>query len=173
MNLAELAAFLKSRRDRVRPADVGLTAGPRRRVPGLRREEVALLAGASVDYCTELERGRGAQPSPQMLADLHAVAARRGGADVHRMVAELRRRSAESADLWDTRAVALRRRRRKRLCHPELGIAELDCHNLFSEDGRQRLLFFTEPAGGPAARQLELLSVIGVRDPRAGQHIRS
>lgn len=62
VNHSELAAFLKSRRDRVRPADVGLTAGPRRRVPGLRREEVAQLAGLSADYYTELERGRGASP---------------------------------------------------------------------------------------------------------------
>lgn len=70
MDLPELAAFLRTRRDRIRPADVGLPAGPRRRVPGLRREEVAQLAGASADYYTELERGRGAQPSAQMLAAL-------------------------------------------------------------------------------------------------------
>ncbi|NUP48808.1 MAG: helix-turn-helix transcriptional regulator [Catenulispora sp.] len=67
MDLAELGSFLKSRRDRIRPQDVGLPAGPRRRVPGLRREEVAQLAGASVDYYIELERG-GAQPSESMLA---------------------------------------------------------------------------------------------------------
>lgn len=70
VNLSELGAFLKSRRDRIRPADVGLPAGPRRRVPGLRREEVAQLTGASVDYYIELERGGGAQPSEQMLAAL-------------------------------------------------------------------------------------------------------
>ncbi|WP_042395036.1 MmyB family transcriptional regulator [Streptacidiphilus carbonis] len=70
MNLAELGAFLKSRRDRIRPPDVGLPSGPRRRVPGLRRDEVAQLAGASVDYYIELERGGGAQPSEQMLAAL-------------------------------------------------------------------------------------------------------
>lgn len=69
MDLAELGGFLKSRRDRIRPQDVGLPAGPRRRVPGLRRDEVAQLAGASVDYYIELERG-GAQPSEQMLAAL-------------------------------------------------------------------------------------------------------
>src|SRR4051794_36615651 len=70
MNLAELAAFLRSRRDRVRPADVGLPTGPRRRVPGLRREEVAQLAGLSADYYTELERGHSAQPSAQAVAAL-------------------------------------------------------------------------------------------------------
>src|SRR5690242_20267511 len=70
MDLVDLGAFLKSRRDRIRPADVGLPAGPRRRVPGLRRDEVAQLAGASVDYYIELERGAGAQPSEQMVAAL-------------------------------------------------------------------------------------------------------
>jgi transcriptional regulator with XRE-family HTH domain len=69
MNLREMGAFLKSRRDRVRPSDVGLPEGPRRRVPGLRRDEVAQLAGASTDYYIDLERG-GAQPSEQMLAAL-------------------------------------------------------------------------------------------------------
>ncbi|HEY0951217.1 helix-turn-helix transcriptional regulator [Nocardioides sp.] len=70
MDLTELGAFLKSRRDRIRPQDVGLPAGPRRRVAGLRRDEVAVLAGASVDYYVELEQGRGAQPSEQMVAAL-------------------------------------------------------------------------------------------------------
>lgn len=78
MDLPELAAYLKSRRARIRPADVGLPTGPRRRVPGLRREEVAQLAGPSADYYTELERGRGAQPSAQVLAAL-ARALRLGG----------------------------------------------------------------------------------------------
>jgi transcriptional regulator with XRE-family HTH domain len=68
-NLTELGAFVRSRRDRVQPSDVGLVAGPRRRVPGLRRDEVAMLAGASTDYYIEIERG-GAQPSEQMLAAL-------------------------------------------------------------------------------------------------------
>jgi transcriptional regulator with XRE-family HTH domain len=277
VNHAELAAFLKSRRDRVRPADVGLPAGPRRRVPGLRREEVAQLAGLSADYYTELERGRGAQPSAQVLAalaralrlggderdhlfhladrplpaeasgptalvqpallglldrltttpaqvitdlheplvqnplavallgampsgrgphrsfvyrwftdpaarglypaedhphhsrvftaDLQAVAARRArDADVTRLVATLLRRSTEFAELWEQREVALRRTDHKRIVHPSLGVIELDCHNLFSEDGRQRLLWFSAPPGTEGAAQLELLSVIGTQD---------
>ncbi|MEU6511790.1 helix-turn-helix transcriptional regulator [Streptomyces sp. NPDC046942] len=281
MNHAELAAFLKSRRDRVRPADIGLPAGPRRRVPGLRREEVAQLAGLSADYYTELERGRGAQPSAQVLAalaralrlsgderdhlfhladrplapaasgpatlvqpallglldrltttpaqvitdlheplaqnplavallgamptgrgpergfvyrwftdpaarglypaedhphhsrvftaDLQAVAARRArDADVTRMVAALRRRSVEFAELWEQREVALRRTDHKRIVHPSLGVIELDCHNLFSEDGRQRLLWFSAPPGTEGHAQLELLSVIGTQDLSAG-----
>ncbi|PRX52682.1 helix-turn-helix protein [Nonomuraea fuscirosea] len=276
MNLPELAAFLKTRRARVRPSDVGLPTGPRRRVPGLRREEVAQLASLSADYYTELERGRGVQPSAQTLAalaralrlegderdhlfhlagrpvpaahgpiahvqpamlamldrlattpamiitdlhetlaqndlaaaligrhpmrtgpqagyvyrwftdpaartlyppdehphhsrvfvsDLRAVAARRGR-DPHvlRLVATLRRRSTEFATLWDDHRVALRRADHKRLVHPTLGIIEVDCHSLFSEDGRQRLLWFTAPAGTRGAAQLELLSVIGTQD---------
>ncbi|GAA2356313.1 MULTISPECIES: helix-turn-helix transcriptional regulator [Streptomyces] len=277
MNHSELAAFLKSRRDRIRPGDVGLPTGPRRRVPGLRREEVAQLAGLSADYYTELERGRGAQPSAQVLAalaralrldgderdhlfhladrpvppaahgpnahvqpgllglldrltttpaqvitdlheilvqnplaaalvgrppavrgpeaslvhrwftdpgaraiypaedhphhsrvfvaDLQAVAARRGkDSEVTRMVATLRRRSREFATLWDTHDVALRRTDHKRIVHPALGVIELDCHSLFSEDGRQRLLWFSAPPGTEGAAQLELLSVIGTQD---------
>ncbi|MFF4508008.1 helix-turn-helix transcriptional regulator [Streptomyces sp. NPDC001401] len=282
MNLPALAAFLKSRRDRVRPADVGLPTGPRRRVSGLRREEVAQLAGLSADYYTELERGRGAQPSAQALAalaralrlsgderdhlfhladrplppaaqgptahvqpallglldrlgttparvitdlhealvqneaatallgplptgrgtaasfvycwftdpaareiypaddhphhsrsfvaDLQATAARRGhDTEVARMVASLRRRSEEFAALWDTHDVAVRRVERKRIVHPALGVIELDCHNLFSEDGRQRLLWFSAPPGTKGAAQLELLSVIGTQDMTATQ----
>ncbi|MER7928394.1 MULTISPECIES: helix-turn-helix transcriptional regulator [unclassified Streptomyces] len=283
MDLPELAAFLKSRRDRVRPADVGLPVGPRRRVPGLRREEVAQLAGLSADYYTELERGRGAQPSAQTLSalaralrlggdqrdhlfhladrplpesahgvgarhvqpallglldrltttpaqvitdlhetlvqnelavallgrapeprgpvtgfayrwftdpgsraiyppedhahhsrvfvsDLHAVAARRGrDSEVAGMTAALRRRSAEFAALWDTQEVGLRRTDHKRIVHPTLGVIELDCHSLFSEDGRQRLLWFTAPPGTEGAAQLELLGVIGTQDMAADE----
>jgi len=65
---AELAAFLRRRRARVQSADVGLEAGQRRRTPGLRRQEVAQLAGMSVDYYIRLEQGRGPRPSRQMLA---------------------------------------------------------------------------------------------------------
>ncbi|MEU5214652.1 helix-turn-helix transcriptional regulator [Streptomyces sp. NPDC020807] len=66
----ELADFLRRSRERVRPQDAGLPAGPRRRTPGLRREEVAQLAGMSADYYIRLEQARGPQPSPQMLAAL-------------------------------------------------------------------------------------------------------
>ncbi|MFE9438855.1 helix-turn-helix domain-containing protein [Streptomyces sp. NPDC006602] len=281
MNHSALAAFLKSRRALIRPSDVGLPTGPRRRVPGLRREEVSQLAGLSADYYTELERGRGSQPSAQVLAalaralrlngderdhlfhlagrrvppaahgptahvqpallglldqltstpaqvitdlhqtlvqnhlaaalvgrppavrgpeasfvyrwftdrdargiypaedhphhsrvfvaDLQAVAARRDSdTEVHQMVAALRRRSQEFADLWDTHDVALRRTDHKRIVHATLGVIELDCHSLFSEDGRQRLLWFSAPPGTEGAAQLQLLSVIGTQDMTTG-----
>ncbi|MEU1669766.1 helix-turn-helix domain-containing protein [Streptomyces sparsogenes] len=93
---AELKAFLRSRRARIRPSDVGLpTFGDRRRVPGLRREELARLAGVGVDYYIRLEQGRNEKISGELLdaiaralrldpverAHLHNLArpARRGG----------------------------------------------------------------------------------------------
>ncbi|MEU4482548.1 helix-turn-helix transcriptional regulator [Micromonospora sp. NPDC023966] len=63
----ELAWFLRQRREDLRPADFGLPAGPRRRTPGLRREEVAQLAHMSVDYYARLEQARGPHPSPRIL----------------------------------------------------------------------------------------------------------
>ncbi|MBM9509717.1 helix-turn-helix transcriptional regulator [Actinacidiphila acididurans] len=70
MNRLELADFLRRCRTRLAPADVGLAEGARRRTPGLRREEVAQLAGMSVDYYTRLEQSRGPRPSRQMLTAL-------------------------------------------------------------------------------------------------------
>lgn len=68
--MTEFASVLRSWRDRVRPEEVGLPAGPGRRTPGLRREELAALAGVSVDYVVRLEQGRAANPSPQLLGAL-------------------------------------------------------------------------------------------------------
>lgn len=66
----ELAAFLRSRRERLRPDDVGLTTYGRRRTPGLRREEVAQLAGVGVTWYTWLEQGRDINVSAQVLEAL-------------------------------------------------------------------------------------------------------
>lgn len=277
MKYTELGAFLRSRRERIRPADVGLPAGPRRRVPGLRREEVAQLAGASVDYYNELERGAGSQPSEQMIAalaralrltaderdylyrladrpvpaqggaashvhpgmldllgrmtstpaqvitdlhvtlvqnplavallgdqsglrgprasfvhrwftepearraypeadhegqsrsfvaDLRAAAARRDAKDAEAssMIRTLLGVSPEFAALWADHDVAFRRADRKRLNHPALGLIEVNCLNLISEDGRQRLLWFTPAVGTDSAGLLELLSVVGTQE---------
>ncbi|MFY1615403.1 helix-turn-helix transcriptional regulator [Micromonospora sp. WMMD736] len=70
MQREQLADFLRRRREAIRPAEVGITGGPRRRTAGLRREEVALLAGMSVDYVVRLEQGRSSQPSTQLLGAL-------------------------------------------------------------------------------------------------------
>ncbi|TQS42241.1 helix-turn-helix transcriptional regulator [Cryptosporangium phraense] len=89
--MSELGVFLRSRRERVRPAQVGLPAGSRRRVRGLRREEVALLADVSVPYYALLEQGREVRPSAGVLDALaralrlpppeHALLYRLAGAD--------------------------------------------------------------------------------------------
>ena len=63
----ELRAFLRSRRARLAPADVGLPENGRRRTPGLRREELAALAGVGVSWYTWLEQGRDINPSPEVL----------------------------------------------------------------------------------------------------------
>ncbi|MEU1211473.1 helix-turn-helix transcriptional regulator [Streptomyces sp. NPDC005791] len=70
MDRASLADFLRHRREALRPEDVGLPRGVRRRTQGLRREEVASLAVMSTDYYTRLEQRRAPQPSEQMLASL-------------------------------------------------------------------------------------------------------
>ncbi|WP_163508239.1 helix-turn-helix transcriptional regulator [Fodinicola acaciae] len=62
-----LGDYLRARRDLVQPEDVGIVAGARRRVPGLRREELAMLAGISSDYYLRLEQGRDQHPSDQVL----------------------------------------------------------------------------------------------------------
>jgi transcriptional regulator with XRE-family HTH domain len=67
---AELGTFLRSRRERLRPQDVGLPAGPRRRTSGLRREEVAVLAHISTEYYVRLEQGRAPRPSGEVLAGI-------------------------------------------------------------------------------------------------------
>ncbi|WP_116201231.1 helix-turn-helix transcriptional regulator [Amycolatopsis circi] len=69
----ELARFLRSRRERIAPSEVGLPPGTRRRIPGLRREEVAVLAGVSPTWYTYLEQARGIQPSREVLDSLARV----------------------------------------------------------------------------------------------------
>jgi transcriptional regulator with XRE-family HTH domain len=65
---AQLADFLRRRREALQPEDIGRSRGPRRRTSGLRREEVAALCDMSVDYYNRLEQARGPQPSERMLA---------------------------------------------------------------------------------------------------------
>ncbi|WP_410575157.1 helix-turn-helix transcriptional regulator [Amycolatopsis sp. cmx-4-61] len=68
-----LGAYLRARRGLVTPEQAGIAAGGTRRVPGLRREELAMLAGISADYYLRLERGRDTHPSPQVLDALARV----------------------------------------------------------------------------------------------------
>ncbi|WP_324192759.1 helix-turn-helix transcriptional regulator [Nocardia transvalensis] len=73
MDQGELGRYLRTRRERVRPAEVGLPTAGVRRTPGLRREELATLAGVSVDYYIRLERGKETNPSPAVLQRLAAA----------------------------------------------------------------------------------------------------
>ena len=74
MDKQALAIFLRSKRERLQPQDVGLPGGSRRRTPGLRREEVAQLAHISTDYYSRLEQARGRHPSRPVLATIaHAL----------------------------------------------------------------------------------------------------
>jgi transcriptional regulator with XRE-family HTH domain len=70
MDKQELGVFLRSRRERLGPQDVGLPSGSRRRTPGLRREEVAVLAHISTEYYVRLEQGRAPRPSGEVLAGI-------------------------------------------------------------------------------------------------------
>lgn len=82
----DLGSFLRSHREALRPAEVGLPTGTRRRTPGLRRAELATLAGVSVEYLARLEQGRDRHPSRQVLGAL-VEALRLSDSDQH----ELRR----------------------------------------------------------------------------------
>ena len=79
----ELGLFLRLRREAVGPADVGLPTGPRRRTPGLRRSELATLAGVSVEYLSRLEQGRDRRPSAQVLAAVADALGLTAGERVH------------------------------------------------------------------------------------------
>ena len=95
-NGSELGIFLKARRAAVRPEDVGLppSAGVRR-TPGLRREEVAILAGVSVDYYTRLERGKETNPSPAVVDALARIL--RLNPDEHQHLRDLTANAARPA----------------------------------------------------------------------------
>ncbi|MEU8080355.1 helix-turn-helix domain-containing protein [Catellatospora citrea] len=79
----ELGLFLRVHREAVTPAAAGLPTGPRRRAAGLRRSEVAALAGVSVEYVTRLEQGRDRRPSPQVLSALADALRLTAGERVH------------------------------------------------------------------------------------------
>lgn len=70
VGVTTVGEFLRSRREQLHPDDVGLPDSGRRRTPGLRREEVATLAGVSIDYLVRLEQGRDTRPSASVIAAL-------------------------------------------------------------------------------------------------------
>jgi transcriptional regulator with XRE-family HTH domain len=92
----ELGRFLRARREGVRPSDAGLPAATAsRRTPGLRREELATLAGVSIDYYTRLERGRETRPSPAVVDAL--ARALRLDAEEHEFLRSLAAQAARRA----------------------------------------------------------------------------
>jgi transcriptional regulator with XRE-family HTH domain len=274
MATSELGSFLRARRAVLSPADFGRPDSSRRRVPGLRRSEVAELAQISVEYYTELEQGRGRSPSGQVVAalaralrldrderdylfalagiaappaygpvahvdaallslldllsgvpaqlftDLYELVAQtdlaeallgeplsgNGGDDSHvcrwfldpattrtryppdtragmsrsyvadlratsgrhpgdrrvdDFIGRLRHRSTEFASLWEEAAVRVRRSGPHQVRHPEIGLIDLECTGMLSADGRHRLVWYSPRPGTGAARQLELLAVVG------------
>lgn len=101
----ELAAFLRSRRERLDPLDFGLPADRRsRRTPGLRREEVAELAGVSIDYIVRLEQARGLRPSANVVEAL--ARALRLGPDERAYLFDLTQHRPRTADKPATTAAA-------------------------------------------------------------------
>ena len=138
----ELGDFLRSRRERLTPKGAGLPAGRRRRTPGLRREEVAELAGIGVDWYIRLEQGRSVSPS---LTTIDALArALRLSKVEHAHLRALTRNAAVApsrAKSCPNRSEAGRREPRSAgLCHrPTLGCAGLE------QGGRGDLLFSRLP----------------------------
>lgn len=90
----DIAAFLRARREQVKPEQVGLSSFGRRRTPGLRREELATLAGLSVEYLERLEQGRDTNPSIAVLAALAAALRLSDDEREHLAVLAMRRHSA-------------------------------------------------------------------------------
>lgn len=277
MDRAQLADFLRTRREALQPGDVGLPHGPRRRSRGLRREEVALLAGMSTDYYARIEQQRGPTPSRPILAsitralrltleerdhlfrvaghnppgpapltdpvspgmmrildrlvdtpaqvltalnetlvqtrpaialvgdgtghtglarslihrwftdpharrihpeadhplhsraltsDLRAAYTRQGpdsraGEITNALLAE----SAEFTALWNKHEIGVRRPDTKRFAHPDLGVLELQCQTLLDPPQDLKLLVYTATPGTEHHDKLQLLSVVGDRQP--------
>ncbi|HET6860135.1 MAG TPA: helix-turn-helix transcriptional regulator [Streptomyces sp.] len=277
MDRAQLSDFLRTRREALQPEDVGLPRGPRRRSQGLRREEVAALAGMSTDYYTRIEQQRGPTPSEPILASVaralrltlderdhlfrvaghsppgpgprtdhvspgmmrildrladtpaqvltslaetlvqtrpavalvgddtghtglsrslihrwftdprarrtypeadHPIHSRAFTSDLRtaytqqgpdsragRIVDALLAESEEFTALWNRHEIGVRRPESKRFTHPDLGVFELHCQMLVDPGQDQMLLVFTATPGTENYDKLQLLSVLGDRQP--------
>jgi transcriptional regulator with XRE-family HTH domain len=164
----ELGRFLRTRRAGVRPADVGLPAGlGTRRTPGLRREELATLAGVSIDYYTRLERGKETRPSPAVVdalaralwpdweqkargcvAHLHAVAGADPDApDLAAIIGELIVKSPDFSRLWDRYEVRRMGDGEKVFRHPVVGTMTLahESLELTRTDGQRLVVYMAAP----------------------------
>ncbi|MFF5442169.1 helix-turn-helix transcriptional regulator [Streptomyces achromogenes] len=151
MNRVELTDFLRRARARLAPSDVGLPAGARRRTPGLRREEVAQLAGMSVDYYTRLEQSRGPRPSRQILTAL--ARALRLTEDEHDHLFHLTgqeppRREATSAHVRPGLLLVLDR------LHDTPAIVVTDCGEVLAQNALSRALSGDALARPPRERNM-------------------
>jgi transcriptional regulator with XRE-family HTH domain len=170
----EIREFLASRRARITPQQAGLPAyGGHRRVPGLRREEVALLAGVSVDYYTQMERGHLGGVSDSVLdalartlqldeAERAHLAILRGEAGrnpydrrLSDLVGELATRSEEFRTRWGAHNVRLHRTGRKQLHHPVAGDLELtyEALELPADTGLTMITYTAQPASHTYPRE--------------------
>ncbi|WP_448223540.1 helix-turn-helix transcriptional regulator [Gordonia iterans] len=176
-NRAEVREFLTTRRARLRPGDVGLPAGANRRVPGLRRSEVATLSGVSVEYYTKLERGAISGASPQILdalakglllddaerAHLFILRTEAGrdphNNDLHDLIGELSTRSDEFRRLWGAHDVRHHGSGFKTFRHDIVGEVTLAYEGLTmeAEPGLSLTVYTAEP-GSPSAERIELLA---------------
>ncbi|WP_159798278.1 helix-turn-helix transcriptional regulator [Puerhibacterium puerhi] len=120
METWDLGRAVRRWRDRVAPETVGVPAGARRRAPGLRREELAGLAGISVDYLTRLEQGRATSPSAQVVEAL-ARALRLSDAE-RELLYRLAGHAAPGADLVATRITPSVQRLLDRLSHTPVAV---------------------------------------------------
>lgn len=158
----ELATRLRTWRDRLDPADAGLPRQSLRRAPGLRREEVAQLAGLSVNYLTRLEQGR-AQFEVQAVGDLLAALGRSPeDAELRSLVGDLRARSPRFEALWGERPARRMGASRKTFVHPEAGRLTVDCDVLEVHGSDLRVIVYTAAPGTPDASALRLLGVLGL-----------
>ncbi|MFF7328496.1 helix-turn-helix transcriptional regulator [Streptomyces sp. NPDC090306] len=133
-----LGAFLRDRRARVTPGDVGLPAGGRRRTPGLRREEVAQLAGVGVTWYTWLEQGRAKNVSDQVLDAVARVLRLDAAEHRHLMVLAGRGTATEPGppvDLRPEHTAVLA----KLLPYP--AAVQTDCYDLVAANRAYRYLF--------------------------------
>jgi hypothetical protein len=106
-------------------------------------------AGMSQSYVADLRAASGRHPADRRVAQF---------------IQRLRAASAEFAMLWDSAVVHVRRSGPHQVLHPSLGLIDLQCTGMLSEDGRHRMVWYTPRVGGQAAQQLQLLNVVGTTD---------
>jgi transcriptional regulator with XRE-family HTH domain len=139
----------------------GALFGDRTRYTGLARSEIYrwFTDPAERSHYPEYDRGR---QSRAVVANLRAAYASMGPhSEAGELVRALQRLSAEFRELWDRHEVAKRFADHKTLIHPELGLIELDCQALFTEDQSQALLVLTAPPRSEGYEKLQLLAVVG------------